>query len=105
MIKTNKFSEIILDEGEIFNQVMCGVPVNQLTGAIVYPPVDLETAALILTDVPSFITYDEYAEDKLSIQEFDHRNQSEWFMPDKYKQLDIAKYVLDLCKTDAELQR
>jgi DNA polymerase III alpha subunit len=26
-------------------------------------------------------------------------------MPDEYKQLDIAKYVLDLCKTEAELQR
>jgi DNA polymerase III alpha subunit len=26
-------------------------------------------------------------------------------MPEEYKQLDIAKLVLDLCKTDAELQR
>ena len=26
-------------------------------------------------------------------------------MPEKYKQLDIAKYLLDLCRTDAELQR
>jgi DNA polymerase III alpha subunit len=26
-------------------------------------------------------------------------------MPDKYKQLDIAKHVLDLCSTDVELQR
>jgi len=26
-------------------------------------------------------------------------------MPDEYKNLDIAKYVLDLCVTDVELQR
>ena len=26
-------------------------------------------------------------------------------MPDKYKQLDVAKYLLDLCNTDAQLQR
>ena len=26
-------------------------------------------------------------------------------MPDKYKQLDIAEYLLNLCNTDAELQR
>ena len=26
-------------------------------------------------------------------------------MPEKYKQLDIAEYLLNLCKTDAQLQR
>lgn len=35
-----------------------------------------------------------------------HRaNQSRWAMPDEYKQFDIAKHVIDLCKTEAELQR
>ena len=29
----------------------------------------------------------------------------QWQMPDEYKQLDIAKWVLDQCETDAELQR
>jgi DNA polymerase III alpha subunit len=66
---------------------------------------DLETAALILGDIPAFISYNKYAEDTLNVEEWDHRNQSEWFMPEEYKQLDIAKLVLDLCKTDAELQR
>jgi len=28
-----------------------------------------------------------------------------WFMPDSYKNLDIKKYVLELCKTDEERQR
>jgi DNA polymerase III alpha subunit len=40
-----------------------------------------------------------------SMEQFDHRCQSNWFMPQQYKDLDIAKHVLDLCKTDAELQR
>ena len=35
----------------------------------------------------------------------DEVNQSSWFLPDTYKDFDIAKYVIDLCKTDAELQR
>lgn len=41
----------------------------------------------------------------VSAEEFHSANQSNWHMPDKYKQLDIAKYLLDLCRTDAELQR
>jgi DNA polymerase III alpha subunit len=40
-----------------------------------------------------------------SVQDFDHNNHQKWFMPDEYKTLDIAKWILEQCKTDAELQR
>jgi DNA polymerase III alpha subunit len=36
---------------------------------------------------------------------FDNINQNNWHMPDEYKNLDIAKFVLDQCKNDTELQR
>lgn len=41
----------------------------------------------------------------ISIEEFDRQQQSNWYMPDEYKTLDIAKWILDQCKTDEELQR
>jgi len=31
--------------------------------------------------------------------------QQMWYMPDEYKELDIAQHILSLCKTDSELQR
>jgi DNA polymerase III alpha subunit len=35
-----------------------------------------------------------------------HRNQQQnWHMPDEYKKLDIAEYVLGLCNSQPELQR
>lgn len=40
-----------------------------------------------------------------SIENFDQHNQSAWYMPQEYQQLDIAQHVLNLCKSDAELQR
>ena len=46
--------------------------------------------------------YEVYTDD---VSEFHAACQSNWHMPDDYKQLDIAKWVLDQCKTDAELQR
>jgi DNA polymerase III alpha subunit len=103
-MKTNKFGEMIFNEQDVFNLVMVGHDVASMS-MIVDPPLDLETAALVLDNVPTFVTYNEYAQDKLSVEEWDHRNQERWFMPDEYKQLDIAKHILDLCKTDAELQR
>ena len=105
MTKTNKFGEIIFAEQDLCDLVMRGHDLTKFNGIIVDPPVDIETAALILQDVPKFIKYDKYAEENLSVEEFDHRNQQRWFMPEEYKQLDIAKLVLDLCVTPAELQR
>lgn len=43
--------------------------------------------------------------DDQSIEEFDRSLQTIWFMPDEYKELDIAQYVLDRCSSQAELQR
>jgi DNA polymerase III alpha subunit len=40
-----------------------------------------------------------------SIQEYHKQNQAEWFMPDEYKTMDIAKWVLDQCADQNELQR
>ena len=38
-------------------------------------------------------------------EQYHKQNQSNWYMSEKYKQLDIAEYLLKLCTTDAELQR
>lgn len=46
-----------------------------------------------------------YKESNLSIEEFDENNRNNWYMPESYKTLDIAKFVLDQCKNDQELQR
>jgi DNA polymerase III alpha subunit len=46
-----------------------------------------------------------YHPPEFTVEEFDVDNQSRWFMPNSYKKMDIAKWVLDQCRTDAELQR
>ena len=46
-----------------------------------------------------------YTDPKLTVAEFDDRNQNNWHMPERYKNMDIAEYVLAECKTESELQR
>jgi hypothetical protein len=41
----------------------------------------------------------------VDMAEFDAANQNTWYMPQEYKDFDIAQYVLELCKTQEELQR
>lgn len=47
----------------------------------------------------------QYHRMNVDLGEFDLQNQANWFMPDEYKELDIARWVLDQCTTEAELQR
>ena len=49
--------------------------------------------------------YTENIPDVVSLDQFDAHNQSNWRMPDSYKQLDIAEWVLSQCKQPEELQR
>ena len=53
-------------------------------------------------EVPRLNGYVELVE---PVSWFDERWQAKWHMPEEYKQLDIAAYVLGLCKEDYELQR
>jgi len=41
----------------------------------------------------------------VNIEEFDQTLQAHWYMPDEYYEIDIAAWVLDQCKGEAELQR
>lgn len=101
-MKTDQYGQIIYNEEDLCDLVMQGKNLMDFDGLIVDGAV-LENAATILENLPSFVRYNDLA--NISVEEFDHRHQNTWFMPEKYKQLDIAEHVLSLCNSDAELQR
>lgn len=57
---------------------------------------------LDLINIPKLVTY---VTDTKTVEEFDEICRNNWFMPDEYREFDVAKYVLDLCQTNEELQR
>ena len=101
-MKTDQYGQIVYDEEDLCDLVMQGHTLDKFDGLIVDGAL-LENAATIIENVPKFIRYNDLA--NVSVEEFDHRCQENWLMPTKYKELDVAEYVLSLCKTDAELQR
>jgi len=103
-MKQNAHGEMIFNAQDLCDLVLQGHGLVNLPGLVVDDSVDLETAAAILDNIPTFIRYNELV-DQMPTEVFDHKNQQVWFMPDSYKQLDIAEYVLALCQTDIELQR
>ena len=56
------------------------------------------------SDLPQVKEYHEYPSN-YSVDVFHRTKQSSWNMPDEYKNLDIAQWLLDRCQTEAELQR
>ena len=48
---------------------------------------------------------DSYYNISQTVEEFDRVLQTNWRMPQEYRELDIAAYILELCQEDHELQR
>ena len=98
MIK-DKFGQYIYNENDVLDLVMREIDIEH-TNLLV---TELDTKQL--NNAFGTITTTEYTEPTETLSEFDTNNQKNWYMPDDYKQLDIAEYVLSLCTTQEELQR
>ena len=103
-MKINKFGEQIYSQDDVCDLLMQGHDFRVFEGMFV-ENINLEEMSRILENVPAFVEYDKMCQEGLTMEAYDHRCQTTWFMPEEYKTLDIAAHVLSLCKTDAELQR
>jgi len=91
------YNQVILSEQELCDHYMRGLTVNQC-----YTDDNIDFSHLELENMPNII---KYVDSMLSLDDFDSRCQNTWHMPEEYKNLDIAAWVLDRCTTDAERQR
>ena len=101
----NKFSELVFSESDICNLIMQGRDVDSLQHVVVDDAVNLEELIAHVEQPESLLTWTVPCDSSISITEFHAGQQSMWHMPQEYKTLDIAKHVLSLCNTEAELQR
>jgi DNA polymerase III alpha subunit len=96
----DNFGQHIFNEKDICNLYMTD-PNRQLKSLLVKEVINFDSE-LDLQNLPELL---EYQTSDQTIEEFDNIRSNEWFMPDEYKNFDIAKWVLEQCKTDEELQR
>ena len=104
-MQTNKFGEIVMNEQDLCDLLMQGQDLLHMQGVKVTQDINLPQLIHRLEDPAAVLTWTFPENDDVAVSEFDHVRQSHWFMPDEYKNMDIAKHVLELCVTDAELQR
>ena len=101
-MKQNKFGELIFAEPDVIDLVMQGHELSMLDGMIVDESVNLGNMSDFLDPVPDF---QQQRFHTCSVPDWHKIQQGNWHMPMEYKSMDIAEYVLGLCKSEAELQR
>jgi DNA polymerase III alpha subunit len=103
-MKSNQYGEIILDETDLCDLIMQGRDLTQMK-CVVDHSVDIESAIQLLEDPGHLMLWTFPYDSDISVPTWDHIQQRNWHMPDRYKQLDIAEHVVSLCKTAEQLQR
>ncbi len=99
-MRTDIYGQLILSENDLCDLYMRD-PTRTVKKALTESNISLGDI-LYIESKPELI---EYIDPKLSIEDFDNNNQLNWYMPTEYKEMDIAKFVLDQCTSEAELQR
>lgn len=101
-MKTNKFGQLVYSENDVCDLLMQGHDMNKFNGMIV----DDSVRANHMPDLISpMIQFGQPESPDSDVARFHQQQQSHWHMPDQYRDMDIATHVLDLCRTEAELQR
>jgi DNA polymerase III alpha subunit len=98
----DKFGRVVLNENDLVDLYLTNTETNILNEFLVEDTVPDFSSIPELTNTYKCKLYEPL---HISIEEYDRRNQDNWKMPKDYAEFDIARYVLDLCQNEEELQR
>jgi len=97
----DEYGQSVYDDDDIFESLMRDEFKYDQPGPFLVQNSNIDATNRLL----GYNAFIKYEKSDISVQAFDELNQAKWFMPDVYKEMDIAKHILELCDNDAELQR
>jgi len=97
----DKYGQYVYDEQDLLDLYLSNTDFSTNEPILVTKSIHFDDS-LELDCLPKLV---EYVTDTSTVQEFDERCRNNWFLPDEYKTFDIAKFILDQCSNEAELQR
>ena len=104
-METNNFGEIIFSEDDLCDLIMSGRDPLSMRGIKVSQDINLDKLIHYVENPGELLLWTFPTDSDVAVPEFDAANQSHWYMPDDYKNMDIAEHILSLCDTQAQLQR
>lgn len=100
-MRVDLYGQPILNENDLCDLFLRD-PTRTIKSAYIDTNINLDHVFINQDNIPKL---KEYLDPKVSLAKFDEMNQNNWYMPEEYKTFDIAKFVLDQCKTEEQLQR
>lgn len=94
-----------MSEGDLCDLIMQGQDITQISHVTIDPELDVQRLIHSIHQPGALLTWTWPEQSDISIAEFDSQRQRCWMMPDQYRDLDIAAYVLGLCESESQLQR
>ena len=96
----DEYGRVALEEDDIIDIMMTDPTVVPKTAMV--KDVDLSAIRELVDEIYDFQQYNKL---DVTVPEYDALNQVNWLMPTEYKDMDIAKWILEQCETESELQR
>lgn len=100
----DKFGRANTSTNELADLLYCNPELAIENFFVVDPDQYNQAVARTYVNFPTLKKFEE-VDPNLTVEEFDSTMQSTWYMPMEYKSMDIAKWLLDQCQNEAELQR
>lgn len=100
-MRTDIYGQHIYSDQDLLDIYLSNTEFNCSSKILVENSVSIDQT-LDLENIPDLV---KYTDPGLSIEEFDTICKNNWYMPESYKNLDIAHFVLSQCQNDEELQR
>ena len=101
-LSIDSYGRSVITEQDICDQLYCDPKFDYSKVSLRNPSKYNSAIDCLFLSEPKLETLEEIAVDPV---EWHESNQNTWFMPDEYKNMDIAKWLLDQAKHDTELQR
>lgn len=101
-MRYDKFGRVSITEKELCDILYSNLDIN-LSSFLVEDP-ETFNHSVVSSHYESPLL-NKYHELDIDISQFDQKNQSHWFIPDEYMEMDIAKWLLDQCTSEPQLQR
>lgn len=99
-MKTDIYGQLIYNQNDLC-ELFLQDPTRTVNNALVDTIIEFN-GFLSIDNIPNL---KQYSDPKQSLEDFDKQHQSVWHMPEEYLEMDIAKWVLEQCTNEAELQR
>jgi DNA polymerase III alpha subunit len=104
-MKSTAFGEIILSEQDLFDGIYSGKITDLGTIFLDNPAICTKILESVQKNADRVAVCKVWLEPTETMQEWDKKNQEQWFMPQEYSEMDIELFLLEQCTTVEEQDR